>query len=96
MIKPKYPKYASNALIALIDAHARNAPRPELLRLEAEVKRISRPTTPTKFRAAMDKHIALAFGRKIQSEHNARDVVAINLDRDLRERLQRSWESIPS
>jgi hypothetical protein len=96
MIPPKYPKYASNALRKLIGAHARNAPRAELLRLEAEVERISRSTTPTKFRAAMDKHIASALGRNIQTEHKARDVVAINLDRELRERLERSWESAPS
>ncbi len=95
MIKPKYPKYACNALRELIDAHARNAPRAELLRLEAEVKRISRPTTPTKFSAAMELHIARALGRNIQTDYKPRDVAAINLDRELRERLERSWESVP-
>jgi len=97
MIKPKYPKYASNALIKLIDAHARNAPRAELLRLEARCRAVSQPTTPAKFRAAMDKHIAKALGRNVQTGHGAaRDVVAIDPDRERRERLERSWESVPS
>jgi hypothetical protein len=96
VIKPKYPKYAGNALRELIDAHARNAPRAELMRLEARVKAVSRPETPAKFRAAMERHIARALGRNIQTEHKARDVVAMNLDSELRERLERSWESAPS
>ena len=95
MVSPKYPKYASNALIKLIDAHARNAPRAELMRLEARCKAVSQPTTPAKFRASIEKHIARALGRNVQTDHGARDVVAINLDRELRERLERSWESVP-
>jgi hypothetical protein len=95
MIKPKYPKYAGDALRKLIDAHARNAPRAELMRLEARIKAGSRPETPAKFRAMMDKQIARALDRNVQTEHKARDVVALNLDRELRERLERSWENVP-
>ena len=97
MIKPKYPKYASNALIKLIDAHARNAPRAELLRLEARCKTVSQPTTPEKFRASIDAHVSKALGginRNVQTEQKAR-VVAINRDRELRERLESSWEDLP-
>jgi hypothetical protein len=96
MVSPKYPKYATDALRRLIDAHARNAPQAELIRLEARVKAVSRPEPPAKFRAMMDKQIARALGRNVQTEHKARDVVAINLDRERRERLERSWESVPS
>ena len=52
MVSPKYPKYATDAKRRLIDARARNAPREELARLEAVVKKQSRPepATPVKVR----------------------------------------------
>jgi hypothetical protein len=90
-MSPKYPKYATDALCKLIDAHARNAPRAELLQLEARCKAVSRPTTPAKFRASIDGHIARALGRNVQTEHRAaRDVVDLE-----RERLKREWKSAP-
>lgn len=77
----RYPKYATDALKKLIDARARNAPRAELMRLEATVKAISRPepTTP-KFRDVERKSGA----------------VVVDIDSYLeKERLQREWKCAP-